>query len=384
MNNLFNNCFVFNQPLDQWNTSSLTTAINLFANCYLFNQPVAGFDVSGVTNMSSMFLRCYAFNQPIGNWDVGACTNFSGMFTLASSFDQDLSGWNTGSATTMNSMFHTASAFNHPVGDWDLSNVTNTMDMFRSAASFDQPLADWDLSQVTRAERMFNGASSFDQDISGWTWPANVYIRDFLNGVTLRPYHYDALLLAWDHYVPSNVALNSNSKCSNFPEVLAARSALQADLVSFSDAGITEDVSGQIAITAGGGTTFGDQFNVDRYGTRSSATALTPQGEEFPAGMSIPPIVQTIDPADLASPVGTFHGILGTHGGQPLSAQGFCYNTTGSPTTADDQALVDPTAPGPFSADVSDLTSATVYYVRAFATNPIGTTYGPEIQYTAP
>jgi surface protein len=46
---------VFNQPLDAWNTSSVTKMAAMFGNNDSFNQPLNTWNTSNVTDMSSMF-----------------------------------------------------------------------------------------------------------------------------------------------------------------------------------------------------------------------------------------------------------------------------------------------------------------------------------------
>jgi len=55
----------FNQPINIWNTSSVTTMSRMFQNNSDFNQPIGNWDVSSVTDMSSMFEGNKVFNQPI-------------------------------------------------------------------------------------------------------------------------------------------------------------------------------------------------------------------------------------------------------------------------------------------------------------------------------
>ncbi len=43
--------------------------------------------------MSNMFSGATSFNQPLNNWDVSSVTNMSGMFYEATSFNQNISGW---------------------------------------------------------------------------------------------------------------------------------------------------------------------------------------------------------------------------------------------------------------------------------------------------
>ena len=59
-----------------------------------------------------------------------------------------------------------------------------------------------------------------------------------------------------------------------------------------------------------------------------------------------------------------------------ITQWGFCYSTTTeSPTTSDDKVTVD-VAGTDFEATITGLTPVKTYYVRSFATNSMGTTYG--------
>ena len=77
----------------------------MFFNNATFNQPIGNWDVSSVTYMGDMFRRTTAFNQPIGNWDVSSITNMEFMFRNAESFNQDIGNWDVSSVTTMLGMF---------------------------------------------------------------------------------------------------------------------------------------------------------------------------------------------------------------------------------------------------------------------------------------
>ena len=100
----------------------------MFDNAYIFNQPLDKWDVSNVTDMSEMFsTNCseYAFNQDIGNWDVSNVTEMQYMFYNAKLFNKPLDNWNVSNVTNMLNVFVGAESFNHPIGDWDVSNVTS-------------------------------------------------------------------------------------------------------------------------------------------------------------------------------------------------------------------------------------------------------------------
>lgn len=74
-------------------------------------------------------------------------------------------------------------------------------------------------------------------------------------------------------------------------------------------------------------------------------------------------------------------GSVTDDGGDPVIDRGVVWNTTGSPTLADSSSSSSGTGLGNFTATLSGLTASTTYYVRAFATNAVGTAYGPEISF---
>ena len=48
-----------------------------------FNQPLNKWNVSKVTSMNAMFYRAPSFNQPLNNWDVSKVTKVDWMFQNA-------------------------------------------------------------------------------------------------------------------------------------------------------------------------------------------------------------------------------------------------------------------------------------------------------------
>lgn len=70
-------------------------------------------------------------------------------------------------------------------------------------------------------------------------------------------------------------------------------------------------------------------------------------------------------------------------GGGTVTAKGVCWNTTGTPTTADDYTDEGGGA-GEFDSSITGLTEGTTYYVRAYATNEAGTDYGSQITFETP
>lgn len=68
--------------------------------------------------------------------------------------------------------------------------------------------------------------------------------------------------------------------------------------------------------------------------------------------------------------------------GTPLLQQGFVYSTSPNPTLLTGTVVVDPSLTSPFSDSLTGLTPATTYFVDAYATNAVGTSYGGDVSFT--
>ena len=194
MGGLFSGCYSFNQPLNSWDVSKVKEMDYMFQACPVFNQPLDKWIVSNVTNMQQMFAGCNTFNQPIGNWKVNKVTNMKGTFSHCPSFNQSLNDWDVSNVTTMEDMFHGCDSFNQPLNDWNVSNVTDMDQMFRECTAFNQPLDKWDVSNVTEMERLFNGCTVFNQPLG--TWKIKTTIGG-LYSTALSPSNYSKTLVDW-------------------------------------------------------------------------------------------------------------------------------------------------------------------------------------------
>ena len=68
-------------------------------------------------------------------------------------------------------------------------------------------------------------------------------------------------------------------------------------------------------------------------------------------------------------------------GGSNVTARGVCWSTSPNPTIANSKTT-DGSGLGSFTSNIGSLTSNTTYYVRAYATNTSGTSYGNETTFT--
>jgi hypothetical protein len=73
-------------------------------------------------------------------------------------------------------------------------------------------------------------------------------------------------------------------------------------------------------------------------------------------------------------------GNVTAEGGAAVTARGVCWNTTGTPTTASSKTT-DSSGSGVFVSDITPLSAGVTYYVRAYATNSVGTAYGAQVSF---
>lgn len=73
-------------------------------------------------------------------------------------------------------------------------------------------------------------------------------------------------------------------------------------------------------------------------------------------------------------------GNITDDGGASITTRGVCWSTTQNPTI-DGNKTIDGTGKGIFSSTITGLKTYTTYYLRAYATNNVGTIYGQEISF---
>jgi len=77
----------------------------------------------------------------------------------------------------------------------------------------------------------------------------------------------------------------------------------------------------------------------------------------------------------------TSGGNITSDGGSVITSRGVCWSIAQSPTT-DDSKTEDGSGTGTYTSTLTGLSPETPYYVRAYATNSEGTTYGDEVSFT--
>ena len=93
------------------------------------------------------------------------------------------------------------------------------------------------------------------------------------------------------------------------------------------------------------------------------------------------PEVETSPVADIMATSAKCGGNVTNEGDGPVTARGVCWSTSPNPTLFDNYTN-DGSGPGEYISQLKNLTTGIKYYVRAYATNDIGTGYGRDIEFT--
>lgn len=87
------------------------------------------------------------------------------------------------------------------------------------------------------------------------------------------------------------------------------------------------------------------------------------------------PILTTLSITEITQTTAVSGGNIIADNGGPITAKGVCWATTEKPTIANNNT-VDGTGSGSFASTLKSLQPETTYYVRAYATNSAGTSFG--------
>ena len=120
-------------------------------------------------------------------------------------------------------------------------------------------------------------------------------------------------------------------------------------------------------------------YHVRAYATNTAGTAY---GAEMTfTTMASLPIVTTTTVSNISNTDAISGGNVISDGGSAIIARGVCWGTSHNPTIIDNHTT-DSNGTGNFTSNISGLATNTTYYVRAYATNTAGTSYGTEVSFT--
>ena len=122
-------------------------------------------------------------------------------------------------------------------------------------------------------------------------------------------------------------------------------------------------------------------YYVRAYATNATGTAYGNQ-LTFTTLSTTPTVTITATATNISQTSATSGGTIGSDGGATISTRGAVWSTSQTPTIALSTKTNDGSGIGTFTSDITGLTAGQVYFVRAYATNTNGTSYGPQITFT--
>ena len=130
-----------------------------------------------------------------------------------------------------------------------------------------------------------------------------------------------------------------------------------------------------------GGLDYATKYYARAYGITSTGTIY---GDQITfTTLPVLPTVTTADVTNITSISADGGGNITNDGGAEITARGVCYSTNENPTIEDSKTS-DGTGAGAFTSSITGINGVTTYYVRAYATNSVGTAYGPQVTFTTP
>ncbi len=121
-------------------------------------------------------------------------------------------------------------------------------------------------------------------------------------------------------------------------------------------------------------------YYIRAYATNSAGTGYgNQQTFTTPDGILI---LTTNSVSDITLTTATCGGNITSDGGASVTARGVVWSTAENPTLDSNTGITtDGSGTGSFTSNLTDLTPGTTYYVRAYATNTIGTSYGEYVTF---
>ena len=121
-------------------------------------------------------------------------------------------------------------------------------------------------------------------------------------------------------------------------------------------------------------TTFTGPIAVATADTHGRTITSSQPGGITPSAADTPTVV-TAAVSAVTSTTATCGGNVTSSGSTTVTARGVCWSTSASPTVAASHTT-DSTGTGSFVSSITGLSGNHRYYVRAYATNSVGTVYG--------
>jgi uncharacterized protein (TIGR02145 family) len=172
--------------------------------------------------------------------------------------------------------------------------------------------------------------------------------------------------IAWTDNSTSETGFKIERKTGTAAYVVIGNTS--ADITSFSNTGLTP------------GTTY--TYRVYSYNSAGNSPTYTNELTLTTTPLATLPTLTTIAVSLITQTTASSGGNISNDGGAAITAKGVCWSTSTNPTISLTTKTTDGIGISAFASSITGLIANTTYYVRAYATNSIGISYGNEVSFT--
>jgi hypothetical protein len=123
-------------------------------------------------------------------------------------------------------------------------------------------------------------------------------------------------------------------------------------------------------------------YYIRAFATNAIGTSYSKEIAFTTLPLSTPSSMQVFNPSTITATNANISVSIGSNGGSTITQKGLVWSTSTNPTIALTTKNFDTSVNNSFFSSITGLSPSTTYYVRAFATNAIGTSYSKEIAFT--
>ena len=123
-------------------------------------------------------------------------------------------------------------------------------------------------------------------------------------------------------------------------------------------------------------------YHVRAYATNSTGTGYGSDLSFTTTATATIPTLTTTAISTITASSASSGGTISSDGGSAVTARGVCWSTSLGATVGLSTKTADGSGTGNFTSSITGLAASTLYYVRAYATNAVGTAYGNEVTLT--
>jgi uncharacterized protein (TIGR02145 family) len=166
-----------------------------------------------------------------------------------------------------------------------------------------------------------------------------------------------ALGIVWDTATNPTIALSTKASSTTSPSLGAFKSSMT---------GLKEST----------------KYYVRAFATNSAGTSYGNELSFTTNAYVVPPVLSTYAVTEISSSGGVSGGVFSSDGNSSITARGVVWDTATNPTIALSTKTSDGTGAGSFKSSITGLKANTKYFVKAYAINSAGTSYGNEVSFT--